>query len=180
MRHHRSVIRLLAAPAVLVAAACGELPVQPSETEKRPAFTDMEELATAQLLVCPTQEEASAQAVIGPAGGSVGARGTSLVVPAGAVAEPTLFEVVVPVSRYMRVEIHAVGQDDYVFRAPVAISINYARCPVEAVPDEAALEGVYISNLTNQVLEVLGGTVDRTGHKITFSTGHLSGYAVAY
>jgi hypothetical protein len=55
----------------------------------------------AQLLVCPTVEAASARAVIGPDGGSVGARGSSI--PAGAVPEPTPFEVVVPVSPFMEV-----------------------------------------------------------------------------
>jgi hypothetical protein len=65
----------------------------------------------AQLLVCPTVEAASARAVIGPDGGSVGARGSSI--PAGAVPEPTPFEVVVPVSPFMEVGIHAVGRTSY-------------------------------------------------------------------
>jgi hypothetical protein len=115
-----------------------------------------------------------------PDGGTLGARGTSITIPAGAVPTPTAFEVVVPVSPYMEVEIHAVGQAGYAFAQPAAITINYARCPADAVPADAALEGVYVESGTRRVLERMGGTADKTGKKITFSTPHLSGYIVAY
>jgi hypothetical protein len=133
-----------------------------------------------QLLVCPTSDQVSAQAVIGPEGGSVEARGTTLTIPAGAVAESTLFEVVVPASNYMETEIHAVGVDHYVFLQPATITINYARCPDGALPETSRAQGAYIETGSHKILELMGGTDDRSGHKVSFLTGHLSGYVVAY
>jgi hypothetical protein len=60
----------------------------------------------------------------------VGARGSSI--PAGAVPEPTPFEVVVPVSPFMEVGIHAVGRTSYALeRIPdPASDIAHRRCAV--------------------------------------------------
>jgi hypothetical protein len=33
--------------------------------------------------------------------------------------------------------------------------------------------------VTKELLEDMGGTDDKVAHRITFTTGHLSGYAVA-
>ena len=199
--------RTLASGALLfVGASCAEYPTEPAESQLGAPRRDIAILASGSgsatdtslapgggsvattdtaatepsLLVCPTSEEASAQAIIGPSGGSVSARGTTLTVPAGAVPVPTLFEVVVPVSPYMETEIHAAGVEHYVFQAPATITINYARCSTGAFPSGAALQGVYVDRRTYKVLEEMGGVNDRSGHKLSFATWHLSGYIVAY
>jgi hypothetical protein len=133
-----------------------------------------------QLLVCPTTDRQTASGIIGPDGGIVTARGATLTIPAGAVPVPTQFEVVVPASKYMETDIHAVGVDHYVFQSPVTITINYARCPSGAVPSGASLQGVYVDTATYQVLQQMGGVTYKSSHKVTFSTPHLSGYIVAY
>lgn len=133
-----------------------------------------------QLLACPTTDAQSASAVIGPDGGSVTARGATLTIPAGAVPEPTLFEVVVPASPYVEADIHAVGVDHYVFQSPVTITINYARCPSSAIPAGARFQGVYVDTSTYQILQQMGGVTYKSSHKVSFSTGHLSGYIIAY
>ncbi len=173
----RSIATLVLA---LGALGCDDLPTQTAAVEVRRPRMAVADAPAPQLLVCPTQEEASARAVIGPQGGTLGARGTSITIPAGVVPVPTQFEVLVPVSNYMEVEIHAVGQSSYTFAQPATITINYARCPGEAIPAYATLEGAYIESGTRRVLERMGGTTDKTGRKVTFTTGHLSGYAVAY
>jgi hypothetical protein len=181
MRPRHGFLRSVATLALLTGAmACADLPVEPGGANGRPGSFDVEELASAALLVCPTEDAVSARAIIGPEGGSVGVRGSSISIPAGAVAEPTRFEVVVPVSRYMKVEFSAVGQSHYEFKLPATITINYARCTNSSTTTEEALTGAYLADDTDQVLELLGGTVDKTGHKLSFSTSHLSGYAVAY
>jgi hypothetical protein len=67
-----------------------------------------------------------------------------------------------------------------VFQSPVTVTINYARCPAGVVPDSAALEGAYVDTGSYRVLELMGGVNDRSNHKVVFSTGHLSGYVIAY
>jgi hypothetical protein len=192
MRPTTPLLRRALAVAVLlsVGAACADVVTQPdgSAIARAPRFdlvdtttlVAVDSIPTPHLLVCPTTDEASASAVIGPAGGTIGARGTTITIPAGAVADSTLFEVVVPVSQYMETRIHAVGVDHYEFARPATITINYARCPSGAVPATAALEGVYVDTSTYQILQQMGGVTDKTGHKVSFQTGHLSGYIIAY
>ena len=164
---------------IIAVAACADLPTDPGGhgPERLPAATAELAAAEPQLLVCPTAETQRARATIGPEGGYISARGSAITIPPRAVSEPTRFEVVVPASRYMEVEIHAVGMDSYLFAMPVTITINFARCPGDAIPPGAMLEGVYIDDV-DRVLEHMGGR--SSSHKLSFETGHLSGYAVAY
>jgi hypothetical protein len=132
--------------------------------------------APTQLLYCPTTDQASARATIGAAGGSVGARGTVLTLPAGAVDAPTEFEVVVPASDYLEVQVHAVGHASFQFLKPVYISLNFARC--SSLPAEK-LQAVYI-DATRSIVELMGAGADRVNKKLVFTTPHLSGYAIAW
>jgi len=181
-------LHLVASAALaLGAAACADLATQPAETGAPTARRDLvsgtvaavDSAQLVQLLVCPTSDSASARATIGPEGGTIGARGASITIPPGAVPESTLFEVVVPPSRYLETEIHAVGVEHFVFQQPATITLNLARCPL-ALPVGAGPQGAYIDTATDQVLELMGGSYDLLGHKVTFRTGHLSGYVVAY
>jgi hypothetical protein len=131
------------------------------------------------LLSCPTNAEERAAAWIGPEGGSVQARGATLRVPAGAVADSTHFEIVVPVSQTMKVDVHAAGAAHFRFLTPASITINFSRCAGSSVP-VALLQAAYIDLNTEAVLEFMGGSVDATGRKVTFTTPHLSGYAIVY
>ena len=176
-----AVRSLTALVLALAAVACDDLPTQGGRANRpQPQLSTTGEAPESRLLACPTNDEARDAAVIGPEGGTLGARGTSITIPAGAVPEPTAFEVVVPASPYMEVEIHAVGQASYAFAQPAAVTINFARCPDDAVPEGATLEGVYVESGTRRVLEHMGGTADKNGKKLTFATPHLSGYIVAY
>jgi len=132
------------------------------------------------LLACPTNSEARATAWIGPAGGSVEARGVTLTVPPGAVAVATPFEVVVPVSQTMTADIHVVGTTGFTFRTTATITLNFARCISASSAPLDQLQGAHVDVATGAILELMGGTVDRSGHKLSFPTSHLSGYAIAY
>lgn len=193
MRLTPSLLRRTITAATLVYAglACADAVTQPNESAARGPRLDLvaadtssvvtvDSLPAPQLLVCPTTDAASASAVIGPNGGTIGARGTSITIPPGAVPDSTLFEVIVPASQYLETRIHAVGVDHYQFQVPATITMNYARCPSSALPTDAELEGVYVDTSTYQVLQQMGGVNDRSGHKVTFTTGHLSGYIIAY
>ena len=169
-----------AAAIALAVGACADLTTQPDRPGVGPPGAATVTASDPQLLVCPTADTHIARATIGPEGGWLGVRGASITIPPGAVPSPTAFELIVPASPYMEIEINAVGADSYTFAQPATVTINYARCPDDAAPPGALLKGVYIDLVTNQVLAVMGGQDDKSNHKITFSTGHLSGYAVAY
>jgi len=190
MRPNVSPIRLAAALALaLSAAACADSPtgaLGPDAGAPRLEVSGIADSTTApaapstsQILVCPTGDRYSDRRTIGPWGGAVGTKGSTINIPAGAVSEPTEFEFIVPAGNYMAVEIHAIGHASFSFAVPVTITINYARCPSEAIPN-ATLAGAYIDPATGQVLQMMGGSVDRKGNKLSFSTDHLSGYAIAY
>lgn len=132
------------------------------------------------LLACPADTGAQSPAsVIGVLGGTLSFDGASISIPANAVLQPTEFQIVVPQSRYMKVEIHAVGLASFLFQEPVQVTLDYSRCPADAVPAGATLQAVYVDS-TDTVLQQMGGTVDTVNRRVTFTTGHLSGYAVAY
>ena len=179
---------LLSAAVLAAGAACADVATQPGAAGPRAVredvvqtvASDTEFAAPLRLLACPSNDSAVARTVIGPDGGTIGARGTTIAIPAGAVPEPTLFEVVVPASPYMEADIHAVGAEHYLFDAPATITINFARCPAGAVPDDAVLQGVYVDTRSYSVLQRMGGVTDRSAHKVSFATDHLSGYIVAY
>ena len=108
MRLTPSLLRRTITAATLVYAglACADAVTQPNESARGPrldllasdtsTIVAVDSLPAPRLLVCPTTDAASASAVIGPNGGTIGARGASITIPPGAVPDSTLFEVIVP------------------------------------------------------------------------------------
>ena len=166
----------------LAVVACSDLPTQLEPPgvgpDQLPAANTA--LTRLQLMICPTQETHRVRETIGEEGGVIRTRGASITIPADAVPRPTTFEVIVPASRFLEVEIHAIGRETYLFAKPAVIRISYARCPEDATPPDVDLQGVYIDDVTNEVLEIMGGAVDQSNNKVSFLTSHLSGYAVAF
>jgi hypothetical protein len=181
MRHHVARVALLA----LAASACSDLTTGPDAESATllPTHEVRENLfasSAPELVTCPSSETYADRKTIGLFGGTLRAGGSSITIPFGAVLLPTTFELIVPPSPYMEIEIHAVGMQSYLFLLPATIRIDYSRCEADAIPTNANLQGVYIDDLTKTVLELLGGQIDRTNRVIRFPTIHLSGYAVAY
>jgi hypothetical protein len=183
---HRS-IALLAVAAAL--AACSDAPTavpvaaSPASSTRIAAPASMlASVASAQgatLLACPASVTRSASATIGRRGGVVQVDGTALVVPPNAVPRPTRFTVTVPASSYMEIDVSAEGYEHYLFKRPVGITISYARCGDDALPD-ASLEAWWFDPATREQFGAMWGVDDRQHRRMTFITDHLSGYAVAY
>jgi hypothetical protein len=161
-------------------AACADLVVAPTAAQRHARGALLDAQSSPQLLVCPSTTAQQTTGVVGLLGGVLSLGGTQIDIPAGAVLGPTLFQIVVPQSQYMEVEIHAVGLTTFLFHKPVDITIDYSRCGDDAIPSGAALQGVYIDTDTKSVLQQMGGVNDSVHHAISFQSGHLSGYAVAY
>lgn len=129
-------------------------------------------------LACPNGHTRAARGWIGPEGGTVGAGGAVLTLPAGAIADSTKFEVIVPVSPVYRVEIHALDSTgaalpSFLFAAPAKVTLNLSRC---TLPPSRLEAGYVIDSTLRQIMQV--GGIDRSSGKYAFPTGHLSGFIV--
>lgn len=177
---------LATAALLAVAAACadgGYSPTEPDapEIESNPSPLRVGTPATEasdRFLHCPVSTTRSASRTVGLLGGTIAVDGHRITIPPAAVLIPTTFTVTVPASAYIEVEIHAEGQERFDFLLPATVTMSYERCgELGADPDD--LEVWYINGLTGLLLELMGGTADPEARKITFQTGHLSGFIIA-
>jgi hypothetical protein len=150
----------------------------PRRTDKIVAPVLVDASGASALVECPASQSATAFGLLGVLGGGVSVGGNSVELPFGAVSLPTLITLRVPASSYVEVDVTANDLLSFVFRRPVSITIDYSRCPAE-VTDGAALTVWHIDPQTKALLEPMGGVNDPVRRRITFATGHLSGYAIA-
>lgn len=127
------------------------------------------------LSACLVEPETEVSGTVGILGGVVSGGGVTLTLPAGAVLSPTQFDIRIPESPYAEAEIRANDQDHFRFLLPVVISISYARCGTPS----GNLTAWHIDPDSRLFLENMGGVNDVLNRRITFSTMHLSGYAIA-
>lgn len=171
MQSHRRGFVTIAILASAVAGACVEAPTSVTP----PARSDV--LASGpKFVACSDRTPSSTVATVGPLGGLLSVAGHSISIPAGAVLAPTLFTIEVPQSDIAEVEIHAVGVEHFLFEVPVTVTMSYAGCNAS---ENSQLSVWYIDRATRERLEYMGGSVDRSARTVTFTTGHLSGYAIA-
>lgn len=172
MRPHR-----LPLVALSLLASCAEAPVGVPPVPG----TRLDVESSARFLGCPSDSAAvSTVGTIGVGGGALRVGPLRLEVPANAVLAPTTFELVVPPSPYLEVQLHAVGVEHFVFERPVLVTLDLGRCGTTTGPGGAPLQAVYVAPVTREVLEVMGGRVDAEARKLRFETGHFSSYVVAY
>ena len=131
------------------------------------------------LLQCPTSQTQTKSALVTTLGATVSLGGTAVQIPAGALLAATTITLTVPASQYMEIAVQANDLTSFLFQQPVSITIDYSRCPA-AEANKAPLSVWHIDTQSKQLLENMGGVDNKTTHTITFTTGHLSGYAVAF
>jgi hypothetical protein len=130
------------------------------------------------LISCPSTESASTTAVVGPLGGELGVAGTVVSIPVGALLEPVTMTLTVPASNYMEIDVSVEGTTGFLFETPITVALDYSRCtswrarffPVSVY---------HIDSDTKALLELMPTVDDKFTHTATFTTGHLSGYALA-
>jgi len=170
---------LVAIAALLAVGACGDqqptAPLKPSE----PGLLLGLPGSSPTLLQCPSSESATATTTIGPAGGFLSVGGTSVSIPLGALLEPTTIELTVPASQYVEVRIKAKGQEHFIFESPITVTIDYSRCTRSDLLFRL-LTAWEIDPETKDLLERMGGIDNKLTRSVTFSTIHLSGYAIAF
>ena len=183
-----SRLRLLAAALASVAlGACSDAPTTPKPAAK-PAATSAAPSSLLGLnlgfggptyVQCPAYTSQSTTGLIGPLGGVLALGNQVVNIPEGALLSTQLFQLTVPASSYMKVDVTAVGLDHFLFQKPISVTIDYSRCADTATAGKD-LEVWYVSPLLNMPLDNMGGVNDPTNRRITFSTDHLSGYVIAY
>jgi hypothetical protein len=131
------------------------------------------------LVECPTNSTVSTQSLVGILGGTVTLGGTKISIPAGALTLPTLITVTVPASQYMEIDVRANDLTSFLFQEVVTVTIGYSRCTRSDI-HQALLSVWHIDPQSHSLLENMGGSDDKNARSITFTTGHLSGYAVAF
>jgi hypothetical protein len=132
---------------------------------------------TATLAVCPIDQTQSTSSVIGSLGGTVTLNGSSVVLPAGALLNPTTIALTIPASQYMEIGVTANG-GSIVFQKPISITIDYSRCP-----DNIKVRNLSVWQIdpnTKQLLQFMGGVDNKVTDQITITPLHLSGYALAF
>jgi hypothetical protein len=126
---------------------------------------------------CPTNQTDVTTGLVGLLGGSLTLDGSGISIQAGALTAPQLFQLTIPASRFMEIDVSAVGLQTFLFQDSVSVTIDYSRCSRSLEP--ASLHVYHIDPLTKALLEDMGGTADGAHQRITFKTNHLSGYALA-
>ena len=142
-----------------------------------PARPDAQANGT-KLINCPTATTQSVTSHIGPLGGLLALGNTRVVIPLGAVLFPQDFTLTIPASQYAEIRVRAGSAEHYLFRYPVAMTIDYSRCATPEL-DSHALSVWNIDEDSKALLEQMFGLDEKLTHTITFTTIHLSGYAVA-
>jgi hypothetical protein len=131
----------------------------------------------ATLAVCPTYQTQSTSSILGALGGTVSLGGTSVVVPVGDLLSATTIALTIPASQYMEIGVTANG-GHFLFQQAIAITIDYSRC--SPTIQQKTLSVWNIDPNTKQLLQNMGGIDNKLTHQITFTTIHLSGYALAF
>jgi hypothetical protein len=177
LRRFRSHLALALAFGLAGAAACSTEQVTGLRpTDRSPLLGLFNKEPT--LVNCPAGEAQSATALIGPLGGVLAAGGTQVVIPANAVLSPTTFNLTVPASKYVEIEVTTDASEHYVFAQPVLVTLDYGRCGRSNLL-RAPLTAWNIDPETKALLEPMISVDNKLTQTVTFTTLHFSGYAVA-
>jgi hypothetical protein len=131
------------------------------------------------LIECPTTQPVSSSLIISNLlGGVVSAAGSSILIPPLALSVPTLITLTVPASTFMEIEIRANDLASFLFRSNVVVTIDYSRC-APSVTQGKTLTVWQIDTQTKALIENMNAVNDPANRRMTFTTNHLSGYAIA-
>ena len=165
----------MAVLAVLGIAAC-EHAGDPSAPER--LLSTAVEGDVQEPLACPTDIALSAQAAIGPSGGTLSAGGHQVVIPAGALTETLTFTLTAPAGTPLLIEATAEGLGHVLFKKPVTVVVDYGRCPADEVK-AGALSAWYVEGTPPRLLKRMSGAQEPAASTYRFYTDHFSGYVIA-
>jgi len=130
------------------------------------------------LLECPSNTTVQASGTIGLLGGVIQAGGTLVSIPAGALLQPTNIVLTIPASNYMEIDVSVPGVEHFFFEKDVVVTLDYSRCTRSNI-DKGPLQVWHIDSDTKALLEQMPSVDSKLTRTVIFTTGHLSGYALA-
>ena len=130
------------------------------------------------LVECPTNTTVQTTATVGLLGGVLNLAGTTVTIPVGALLGPTTIVLTIPASRYMEIDVSVPGIDHFLFEKSILVTMDYSRCNRNDLLF-TPLQVWHIDTETKALLEQMPSIDSKLTQTITFSTGHLSGYALA-
>ena len=134
----------------------------------------------ATLIQCPsTSPTQSTTSIIGPLGGTLAIGATQVLVPAGALLTDETITLTIPASQYMEIDVSVEGLDTFLFEKSITVTVDYSRCSSINL-FSPPISVWHIDSDTKALLENMGGLDLRLLKRSIFSTGHLSGYALAF
>lgn len=163
---------------LLVVALLGLSCAEPATTSPVRTSHVAQSMSDAALVECPSTTTQSGSGILDALGGVVSVGGVTVVVPAGALTGTTTIDVTVPASKYLEVDISVPGVEHYLFAQPISVRVDYGRCDLASLATKS-LSIWYIDSATKQPIELMPTVDDKLTHTATFTTGHLSGYALA-
>ena len=175
LRTYRATLLLL--PLLTIVVACGE-PTAPGAHGPASVFSMAEQGRPVQLVTCPSKEFVLSFAMLGPQGGTMTGGPVTMDVPPGALPTGRLFVISVPRSRYLEMQIAAVGVEHFIFDLPVTITVDYSRCDLDQL-DEQSLTAWFVDTQSLLPIEPMATEDDRLARRAVFITDHLSRYALA-
>jgi hypothetical protein len=163
---------LALAAALAGVTACSDSPVVPKSAPRPEAVasSSLAPKAAAAALPCAPREAQSTSAVIGPDGGTLEVGGHRLIVPAGALAKPTLITGTVPADTTATIVFAPAGLK---FKVPATLVMSVLRC-------ESTVTDPHIRYIDKEgrSLEQLPALYDRKRREVTAPLFHFSGYQV--
>ena len=179
--------RLTLLAAAFALFGCSDISTRPEDGGVRPDTTQRPDTSTVpdtggiaqrRLIECPTSQTSTNSGLVNVLGGTIVAAGTSIVLPAGSVLVGTLIRLTVPASTYMEIDVTANDLVTFLFLKSVTITIDYSRCPA-GVTAGKTLTVWQINPQTKALIRNMQGVNDPVQRRISFTTDHLSGYAIA-
>jgi hypothetical protein len=118
------------------------------------------------------------RAILGPLGGVLSLDGHQIIVPPGALTSLALVTLRQPATRFVEVDVRVNGLAHFQFAKPVTVVLDYSRCRRRMIPP-GPLTVWQIDPVTKAFIRDMNGVDNREARKISFTTDHFSGYAVA-
>jgi hypothetical protein len=131
----------------------------------------------ARRLACPSGEERSVRAEIGPNGGTVALGGHAVFFPPGAVREPVQVTLSVPASPHVELDVRVNGREHYRLARPVLVTMSYDRCGV-LFPAGGRKTVWYYDRSTERLLEEMPTLDNPATRSVSFVTNHFSGWVI--
>lgn len=163
--------------ALLLGVLLGLTACDAPEQGEVPSEPQLASLLAPSLLECPSTVSYSSEGLLSPVGGLLTFAGNLVLVPPTAVEAPVEIGIEVPASRYMLVELTANGYDHWQFLSPITVSLDYSRCDIGLLDPPVTVW--HVDPASGELLGHMGGFDNRLARRVTFTTDHFSGYAIA-